>query len=69
MKRHPSDPISFVSGALFLALGLLVFAGEAARVLSGAWLAPAAIIALGVLLLLAGWRSSRPTAGTPAEEA
>jgi hypothetical protein len=66
MKRHPFDPISFVSGALFLALGLLVFAGEAARVLSGTWLAPAAIIALGLLLLVAGWRSSRSSDDAPA---
>ena len=59
MKRHPFDPVSFVFGALLLALGLAVLAGDTTRLL-GAWLAPALIIGLGALLLSLGWQSSRP---------
>ena len=59
MKRHPFDPVSFVFGALLLALGLAVLAGDTTRLL-GAWLAPAVIIGIGALLLFLGWQSSRP---------
>ena len=58
MKRHPFDPISFIFGALLLALGLVVLAGDTTRLL-GAWMAPAVIIGLGMLLLFIGWQSSR----------
>ncbi len=61
MKRHPFDPISFIFGAL-LALGLVVLAGDTTRLL-GAWLAPAVIIGLGMLLLFIGWQSSRTNGG------
>jgi hypothetical protein len=58
MKRHPFDALSFVSGAIVLAIGALILAGDSADTLS-AWLAPAGIIGLGALLLLIGWQSSR----------
>jgi len=62
MKRHPFDPISFIFGALLLALGLVVLAGDTTRLL-GAWMAPAVIIGLGMLLLFIGWQSSRTSGG------
>ena len=62
MKRHPFDPISFIFGALLLALGLVVLAGDTTRLL-GAWLAPAVIIGVGMLLLFIGWQSSRTNDG------
>jgi len=69
MKRHPFDALSFVFGALFLLLGLLVIAGDATRLLS-AWLAPAAIIGLGMLLLFVGWQSTRASGEeTPGDQA
>ena len=58
MKRHPFDALSFVSGAIVLAIGVLILAGESADALS-AWLAPAGIIGLGALLLFIGWQSTR----------
>lgn len=58
MKRHPFDALSFTFGALFLLVGLLVLAGDATRQLS-AWLAPAVIIGLGMLVLFVGWQSTR----------
>lgn len=67
MKPHPFDPISFIFGALLLALGVLIVAGEASRLVS-AWLAPTLIIGLGVLLLIAAWHSSRTSDGGAAGE-
>ena len=61
-RIESGDALSFIFGALFLALGLLVQAGDATRLLS-AWLAPAVIIGLGMLLLFVGWQSTR-TGGT-----
>ena len=63
MKRHPFDPISFIFGAGLLTLGVVVVAGEASQLLT-AWLLPAVMIGLGLLLLMVGWRSSR-TSGDP----
>jgi len=68
VKRHPFDALSFGFGAVVLALGVLVLAGEAPRLLS-AWLAPAVIIGLGGLLVIAGWRSSRTSTDAGREEA
>ena len=68
MKPHPFDPISFTFGALLLGLGLVVLAGDTTRLLS-AWLAPAVIIGLGLLLLILGWQSTRTNGGdTPDDE-
>lgn len=58
MKRHPFDPISFVSGAALLALGAIVLAGDDPGLL-GTWLVPVMVIGVGVLLLAAGWQSQR----------
>lgn len=69
MKRHPFDTLSFIFGALFLLVGLLVLAGDATQMLS-AWLAPAVIIGLGMLLLFVGWQSTRTSDGdAPGDEA
>jgi hypothetical protein len=62
MKRHPFDLLSFSFGALLLAIALLVLAGDGTRLL-GAWLAPAVIIGLGLLLLTVAWQSSRSSGG------
>ncbi|MEO8511711.1 MAG: hypothetical protein ABI534_10800 [Chloroflexota bacterium] len=61
MKLHRFDAVSFVFGAIFVALGLLVTLGESSSLLS-AWLVPAVVIGLGLLLLLAAWQGSRPSA-------
>jgi hypothetical protein len=58
VKRHPFDPVSFVIGGVLIALGALIGTGQTTQLFS-AWLAPAAVILLGVLVLVAGWRSSR----------
>ncbi len=63
MKRHPFDAFSFVFGVALLALALVVATGQVPR-LQTAWLAPAALVTLGALLLFLGWRSTRTTGGT-----
>jgi hypothetical protein len=69
MKAHPFDPLSFISGAVILVIGLLILAGDSAQLLT-AWLAPTAIIGLGALLLFIGWQSSRTgDHDAPADEA
>ena len=69
MNRHPFDALSFTFGAVLLAIGVLVAAGDTPRLLE-AWLVPAFVIGLGLLLLLVGWQSSRtPDAGGSADEA
>jgi hypothetical protein len=64
MKLHRFDAVSFVFGAVFVALGLLVTLGESSSLLS-AWLVPAVVIGLGLLLLLAAWQGSRPPVDQP----
>jgi cytochrome c biogenesis protein CcdA len=69
VKRHPFDAISFIFGAVLLAIGVLVAAGDTPRLL-GAWLVPAFVIGLGLLLLLVAWQSSRTAdAGESVDEA
>jgi hypothetical protein len=59
MKLHRFDAVSFVFGALFVSIGLLVMLGETSTLLSG-WLVPAVVIGLGIVILAAAWQSSRP---------
>jgi hypothetical protein len=69
MKRHPFDAVSFVFGAVLLAIGVLVAAGDTPRLL-GAWLVPAFVIGLGIMLLLVAWQGSRTRdAGRSVDEA
>jgi hypothetical protein len=63
VKRHPFDALSFICGMALLALALVVVTGQVPR-LQTAWLAPAALVMLGALLLFLGWRSTRTAAGT-----
>jgi hypothetical protein len=65
MKLHRFDAVSFVFGAIFVTIGLLVMLGESSTLLS-AWLVPAVAIGLGLLLLVAAWQGSRSPA-QPAE--
>jgi hypothetical protein len=61
MKRHVFDPVSLVTGVLFAGLGIAFFTGN---VLYGdsdtAWVWPAAIVALGLALLI-GARDGEPS--------
>ena len=59
MKLHRFDAVSFVFGAFFVGIGLLVMLGGSSGLLS-AWLVPGVLIGLGVLVLAAAWQGSRP---------
>lgn len=52
MHRHSFDPVSFISGAVFLGLGLVSLVGADLDPGDLRWLVPIALILLGVALLL-----------------
>lgn len=53
MRRHAFDPVSFTFGVLFLAVAAAGLTGPwALRDLDLAWLGPAALVLLGVVVLL-----------------
>jgi hypothetical protein len=57
LSRHSADPVSFVFGLLFAAIGLVLLSGGNGA-LSLAWVGPLTAVALGALLILAA-RSGR----------
>ena len=68
MDRHGFDAISLLFGALFAIVGLLLIAGAGVQLVTGSWLAPAAAITIGIVLLIAAPRPPRRDAGGTAEE-
>ncbi len=58
MKRHPVDLLSFVSGLLALAVGLVLLSGSLDQV-PMEWVGPVAAIGLGVVIAVA----ARPRPG------
>lgn len=57
MERHRFDPISFVFGALFMALALLALADLALPApVDLAWIAPILLVILGLVLMLGSAR-------------
>jgi hypothetical protein len=64
MKLHRFDAVSFVFGAIFVTIGLLVTLGASSTLLS-AWLVPVVVIGLGLLVLFAAWHGSRPPVDQP----
>ena len=67
MKRHPFDPVSFIFGVLFLAVGIPMMFSERGFVLfEGRWVAPAVLIVAGaVVLATSRGRSSAKEAVLP----
>jgi len=59
MARHPADLLSLSFGLLFVAVAIVLVAGDI-DTLSLDWVAPLAAIVLGGFLILAA-RSSHPT--------
>ncbi|MFO7549485.1 MAG: hypothetical protein R6X29_11555 [Acidimicrobiia bacterium] len=76
MEQHRFDAVSFVFGVIFAALGItFMVAPEPWRLLAGlsyGWLWAAALIALGLALVLPALRgqdrAARPAVETAAEE-
>jgi hypothetical protein len=60
MTRHPADLLSLGFGLFFTIVGVVLVVGEAIPI-SWAWVGPATVIALGAILIAAGWnRRERP---------
>ena len=52
MKRHAFDPLSFVFGLLFVAVGVpLLFSESGLKALDGRWVFPAFLIIAGAIVL------------------
>lgn len=64
MIQHRFDPLSFVFGALFVLLGLLLLS-EGAEGLPMQWAGPMVAVVLGLVILLAA-RPRRPPLEDPA---
>ena len=67
MTRHPADIVSLAFGLLFVVIGLVLLS-DSAGALSWEWLAPLAVIVLGVLLIVVA-RPTRPDTGAQPPEA
>ncbi len=53
MKRHPFDPVAFIFGLIFLAVGVpMAFSDRGLTLFEGRWIAPAVLIIAGVVVLL-----------------
>lgn len=53
MKRHPFDPVAFIFGMIFLAVGVpMAFSDRGLTLFEGRWIAPAVLIVAGVVVLL-----------------
>ncbi|MEP7082158.1 MAG: hypothetical protein ABI841_04175 [Chloroflexota bacterium] len=63
MNQHRFDPLSFVFGALFVMVGLLLLGGGADG-LPMQWVGPLVAVLLGVVILFAA-RPRRPPAEDP----
>jgi hypothetical protein len=66
MTRHPADIVSLAFGLLFAAIGLVLLS-DSVGALSWEWLAPAAVIVVGVLLIVAARPTRRDTDAQPPE--
>ncbi len=52
MKRHDFDPLAFIFGVIFLAIGMpLAFAGSELVVFEGRWVVPVVLIVAGGVVL------------------
>lgn len=52
MKQHPFDPVAFVFGLLFVAVGVpLLFSESGLTALEGRWVFPAFLIVAGAIVL------------------
>jgi hypothetical protein len=54
MTRHPADLLSLGFGLFFVAIGLVLAFGQQVP-LSWSWVAPVTVIAIGAILIAAGW--------------
>ena len=60
MTRHPTDLLSLGFGLFFAGVGVVLVIGDEVPV-SWSWVGPATIIAIGAILIAAGWTRREPT--------
>jgi hypothetical protein len=66
MTRHPADLLSLGFGLFFAAIGLALALGQQVP-LSWNWVAPVTVIAIGGILIAAGW-SRRERSASEADD-
>ena len=68
MTRHPADLLSLGFGLFFTVVAVVLVVGDQVAI-SWAWVWPATVIALGAILIAAGWRRRErpvePSEGPP----
>jgi hypothetical protein len=67
MTRHSADLLSLGFGIVFVAIAVALVAGEQVP-LSWEWLAPTVVIAVGAILIAAGWNRQERSAGSESAE-
>jgi hypothetical protein len=68
MKRHGFDPVSFVSGVIFLLIAGAAVWNQTIRWDLNAWVLPAAALFLGIALLASTLRSGSQDSGVDMAE-
>lgn len=60
MKKHPFDPLAFIFGVLFLAVGIpMMFIDRGFALFEGKWIVPVVLIIAGGVVLASSRRSAR----------
>ena len=60
MKKHPFDPLAFIFGLLFLAVGIpMMFIDRGFVLFEGKWIVPVVLIIAGGVVLATSRRSGR----------
>ena len=67
MSRHPADLLSLGFGLFFTVVGVVLVIGDDVPI-SWSWVGPATIIAIGAILIAAGW-ARRERAADPVDQA
>jgi drug/metabolite transporter superfamily protein YnfA len=69
MRTHPFDAVSFVFGAIFTVVALLALTGIATiTLLDLRWLGPAALVLIGVVLVVSAARRDTDELGARVPE-
>jgi cytochrome c-type biogenesis protein CcmH/NrfF len=68
MRTHPFDAVSFVFGAIFTAVAVVVLSNVATiTLLDLRWIGPAALVLIGVVLVVSAARRDDTTVMEPAD--
>ena len=66
MNRHAFDPVAFIFGMIFLAVGVpMAFSDRGLTLFEGRWIAPAVLIIAGVVVLLSTRKRRQNEPGLP----